>query len=291
MTLFIDLRAIPSGGGVADEAKVWQGSDATQPVNANAFADVVGGRDLLLVMHGFNVGRASGVASLSTWIDNCDLPASYLPVAVLWPGDSAWLPVVDYVYEGVEAIASGKLLAGFLDRFAATASSVSLVSHSLGARVLLEAGRRMKTAPAKVFIMAGAIENNCLAREYADAARRVAGIYTLSSRRDWVLEYAFPPGNLVGEIVMHGHPYDRTALGRAGPDRPLPDGVRVTAWQIPDGWDYGHLDYLSKDPGPQVPPPVTQPAPDTNPPFPEDPQSAGWKSSWSAEAVAALVRS
>lgn len=286
MGLFIDLRAIPHGGVVADEATLWQGDGGDQPLAASKFADVARGRDLLLVMHGFNVNRPHGVQSLSSWVQSCKLPDTYLPVAVLWPGDSAWLPVVDYVYEGVEAIASGKLLAAFLNRYAAGATSLTMVSHSLGARVLLETVQHLQAAPRRVFIMAGAIEKDCFAREYVDASRRIDRIHTFSSRQDWVLKWAFPPGNLVGEIIMHGHPYDRTALGRAGPDLPPPGGVHVTPWQIPDGWDYGHLDYLGRTRGPDLPFPVPAPGPDSDPPGGGPP---GWKPSWSAEAVSTLI--
>ncbi len=289
MTLFIDLRASANGGIVADAATVWENGNL--PVADREFAQRVYGRQVLFVMHGFNVDRASGVLSLSNWVQRCNLPASYLPVGVLWPGDSVYLPVIDYVYEGAEAIASGQLLAAFLNQNATGAIRRCFASHSLGARVLLETVRQLDRAPQQVFIMAGAIENDCFEREYADSAKRIGHIYTLASREDWVLEWAFPAGNLVGEIVMHGHPYDRTALGRNGPALPAPEGVNVTPWQIPDDWDYGHLDYLSHQLGPVVPFPVEQPGPATPEPVgnPDDAQNNAWKASWSAETVATLV--
>lgn len=287
MTLFIDLRASANGGIVADEATVWE--NGSLPVSHDEFAKRVYGRQVLFVMHGFNVDRESGVASLSNWTQRCNLPPSYLPVGVLWPGDSVYAPVVDYVYEGVEAIASGKLLARFLNLNATGATRMCFASHSLGARVLLETARHLDVPPYQVFIMAGAIENDCLEREYADSAKRIGRIYTLASHEDWVLEFAFPAGNLVGEIIMHGHPYDRTALGRSGPVLPAPEGVSVTPWQIPDDWDYGHLDYLSHQLGPIVPFPIEQPGDTTPPPFPAN-RNDGWKASWSAETVATLAR-
>jgi hypothetical protein len=287
MTLFVDLRASANGGIVADTATVWENGNL--PVPNGEFARRVYGRKVLFAMHGFNVDRESGVRSLSNWAARCNVPASWLVIGVLWPGDSVFAPIIDYVYEGVEAIASGKLLADFLNLNAPGMAGLCLASHSLGARVLLEATRRLDKAPDKIFIMAGAIENDCLQREYADAARRVGAICTIASREDAVLEWAFPAGNLVGEIIMNGHPYDRTAIGREGPLQPVPDDLSVTSWQVPDDWDYGHLDYLSHQLGPAVASPVPEPGDTTPPPFPAN-QKDGWKASWSAETVATLVR-
>jgi hypothetical protein len=140
--------------------------------------------------------------------------------------------------------------------------------------------------------MAGAIENDCLVREYADAAAKVAEIYVLASRSDDVLKLAFPAGNLLGQIFMHGDPYDRTALGREGPSRPVPPNVHVEGWQIPDDWEFGHGDYL---PGKKIAEgftlPVAAPGPDTGIPVDEKaPASEGWKAAWSASAVATQVR-
>jgi hypothetical protein len=203
---------------------------------------------------------------------------------VLWPGDSSFLPFVDYVYEGSEAIASGKLLAAYLNRHATLAQSLSFFSHSLGARTVLETIRGLNAKPRRAILMAGAIEDTCLTQEYADASAKIGKICVVASVRDDVLKWAFPPGNLIGEIVMHGHPYDRTALGRSGPFRPLPPNLNVVTEQIPEGWDYGHLDYLAEQ---AMGPPFTVPLPSPNPndPVPvntTDPANVGWKAAWSA---------
>jgi esterase/lipase superfamily enzyme len=265
MTLFINLRATPVGGDVADLPYAMEASPASPnvtPVSSADFAASVAGRDIIVATHGFNVDQQHGIAALSTW--GAALPSSFFFVGVLWPGDSRFLPVIDYVYEGPEATHAGRNLANYLNANATGARSITFTSHSLGARVILEAIRGLDPAraPQKIVLMAGAIENDCLVREYSDSASKVKhGIYVLASRRDAVLEFAFPIGNLFGQIIMHGHPYDRTALGREGPAQPAPAGV--TTWQIPDGWGYGHGDYL---PGNGV---------------------WSWKSQWSAAEVTA----
>ena len=286
MTLFVNLRASANGGIVAGEATAWD--DGTAPLTPAAFAARVEGRDVFFATHGFNVDQQRGINALSLWSQRCRLPDPGLFVGVLWPGDSTLLPFVDYVYEGVEAISSGKVLATYLNENAKQAQSISFVSHSLGARTVLETIRGLNAKPRQVILMAGAIENDCLAKEYADAAAKASKIYVIASRSDEVLKWAFPAGNLVGEIVMHGHPYDRTALGRDGPDRPLPSAMDIGSCQIPDGWQYGHGDYLPQAIiGAAFALPVAVPGPATGLPVdPNDPVNAGWKPAWSAGTVA-----
>ena len=286
MTIFIDLRASGKGGIVADVGQAWE--DGTKLISPGDFAQRVAGRDLLLAAHGFNVDREAGIESLSLWGARCSLPGNGMFIGVLWPGDSRFVPFIDYVYEGSEAIASGKLLATYLNKNAVLSQSLSFFSHSLGARTILEAIRGLAAKPRLAVLMAGAIEDNCLAREYADAAARIAKICVVASAQDDVLKWAFPAGNLVGEIVMHGHPYDRTALGRSGPLRPLPPGLFVCSVQLPPIWNYGHLDYLRKaPPGPLFPLPLTMPSPqDSQPKQVGVPPNPGWKPAWSAAVTA-----
>lgn len=295
MTLFVNLRASANGGIVADEASAWEiegdGADGALLVSPQDFAETVAGRHVLFATHGFNVDKQDGIKTLSMWSVRCKLPDAYLFVGVLWPGDSRFLPIVDYVYEGVEAISSGKLLANYLNQNATRAQSISFVSHSLGARMVLETVSRLTANPRRVMLMAAAIENDCLSNEYANAADKASEIFVLASKADFVLEWAFPGGNLVGEIIMHGHPYDRTALGRSGPARPLPFDINVVSWQIPNDWNYGHLDYLPKDIlGPPFPTPISEPGPTSSVPGPQPPPE-GWKAAWSAGAVSTKTNS
>ena len=150
--------------------------------------------------------------------------------------------------------------------------------------MVLEALRGLNGTARRLILMAAAIENDCLTREYADAAAKASEIYILASRSDLVLDLAFPAGNLVGEIIMHGGPYDRTALGREGPAGPIPADQRGGVWQIPDGWDFGHLDYFPGGPLDRIfAPPVASPV--GNAPVPIDPPPNNWKPSWSAGAM------
>ena len=283
MALFVDLRARGTGGGVAAEASLW---DEGVLLPGERFDSLVRGRDVLLATHGFNVNREYGTRSLSEWAQLLQVPPSVLFVGVLWPGDSGFIPVLDYPFEGSEAIQAGRRLAAFLNTHGASAGSFSFASHSLGARMVLEAIRNLAVKARHLTLMAGAIEDDCLASEYKAAAQNCRQIWTLASRKDRVLELVFPIGNLLAEIIMHGHPYFSTAIGRNGPAGPIPVDQRGGAWQIPDGWDFGHGDYLPSAPGvPFVPPSLIGPLPPAaDAPAPSN-VPAPWKPSWSAAAV------
>ena len=288
MMLFIDLRASASGGICAQDATVWE--DGTSLVSTQEFAARVRGLDLVLATHGFNVGRAAGIRCLSCWAPCLRLPDTSLFAGVLWAGDSKYLPVISYPSEGDQAIASGRLLAAFLNREALAAASISFVSHSLGARTMLEAVRHLRRTARRLILMAGAIEDDCLEREYRDAAANAERICTLASRQDRVLQFAFPLGNPIGQILMHGHPYFETALGREGPEQAIAPRQRGGAWQIPDAWCYGHGDYLPDTPvNGAIEVPVAAPGPQSA--VPCQPRFAQWESAWSASAVSTQVRS
>lgn len=286
--LFIDLRASVSGGICAEEATFWE--DGTVLLAASDFASRVQGKDLVLATHGFNVGRNSGVESLKRWNLRCKLPGSSLFIGILWPGDSQFLPVLDYPIEGNEAIKSGRLLARTLNKLATGAASLSLVSHSLGARTILEATKNLQPKVRCLVLMAGAIENDCLIKEYRKAADNAAQIFVLSSRKDWVLKFAFPIGNPIGEIVMHGHPYFRTAIGLKGPAQPISIDKRGGVCQIPDAWEYGHGNYLPGDSiGAEFVLPVPIPDPATEK-LPREPRNDDDWPAWSAAVVATQLR-
>src|SRR5579863_7031136 len=99
---------------------------------------------------------------------------------MLWPGD-AWLPVVDYPFEGSVAIDCGRKLADFCNRWCTGAQSISFLSHSLGARLVLEAVAHLGRQARAVCLMAGAINRDCLTAEYARAAANAAAISVLAS--------------------------------------------------------------------------------------------------------------
>lgn len=277
MTWFLDLRASSVGGVTSSEVVLRQG--AGRCTDLRGFLEQVQGRDVLLGTHGFNVNRLDGVASLSKWESLLTLGPNAVFIGILWPGDSRWMPVLDYPFEDQEAITSALLLAPFLNRYFNEAASLSFVSHSLGARMVLETIKRIdpNLNVIQAILMAGAINDDCLSQEYKKkVTTRLKDVSVLASLSDRVLEVAFPLGNPLAGIITQGHPYWRGALGRYGPQRPRPDNLD-SAWQIPGAWGYGHGNYLGGDP-PKRLPPITLPGISTDVPASKPGWSAGFVS-------------
>jgi hypothetical protein len=257
--LLLSTRVLPRGGGVSETVSIWD--DSNRPHFLADVAKEIQGRDVLLVTHGFSVYQSEGEANLSGWYTGLTL-ANTAVLGILWPGDSRWIPKVDYVIEGNEAMAAGNLLADFINSNFGGALSISFASHSLGARMVLQTISGLNRSVRTLLLMAGAIDNTCLISEYTKAAGKVQSISVAASRSDDVLKWAFPAGNFLGGIISRGNPYVHEALGREGPACPYPANLHAD-WQIPDDWDYGHGDYLPDEPpiAPVLAPILTFPGP------------------------------
>ena len=244
MTRFVNFRG--SSYGAVCSPYVLEGDPLTDPpamksVLWNAVPILVRGKDVLLAAHGFNVAYASGVHSLGRLEAALQPRSGEAFFGVLWPGD--WiLPAINYPFEDRIASRAGQLLADFCNTWLASARSVSFLSHSLGARVILEAIRLSKRRIRRACITAGAVNANCLAEEYALAAANCDSIITLSSMQDKVLEFAYPAGDLLADVLYPDHPPFESALGRHGPTPPFASFIR--AYEIADSPPYDHGDYL-----------------------------------------------
>jgi hypothetical protein len=249
MTMFLDLRVQSVGGGLAASPNFFGGTslDDYATIRRDEILQAIRGRNVLVATHGFNVDRASAIRCLSDWGDLLNLPEQDAFLGLIWPGDSVWAHGLDYPDEPKIADEAGELLGPFLDVLMANSASVSLASHSLGARVILQTVSNMATRPRKLIIMAGAIDDDCLTNEFSAAVQNVGEISVLASPRDIVLEASFPLGNVLAGIVDQGHPWWRAALGRSGPARPWPAHFRAP-FEIPSNWGYGHHHYLQVDP-------------------------------------------
>ena len=303
VTYFIDVRADSAGGNpVADSSGVVVRTNTQRNPNPNPsqpleseLVRAVQGRDVLLGTHGFHVNRATGIDYLSHWREWLQLGDNGFFVGVLWPGDSRWLPFIDYPFEGDEAIKSGRVLADYLVRKFAGVNSLSFVSHSLGARTMLEAIRNLKQAFKlnTLTTMAGAIDDTCLIDEYQDAAKQMSKIFVLASSRDDVLEWAFPAGNLASGIVSRGDPYWHGALGRYGPyPANQPANLSQTP-NLPESWDFGHHSYINSEGRVEGPPnesgpfalPLTVPPQGTGKPS----KDKNWQQAWAAGFVSTRI--
>jgi hypothetical protein len=282
MTRFLDVRISPVGGNLATSVAINQGTDIGNYAGldqARLLSDVKG-RHVLIATHGFNVNRADGIASLSNWEGQLQLVPPSVFVGLLWPGDSIWLHALSYPEEPRVANDAGQLIAPFIDANFGGAASISFASHSLGARLLLETVSKMKLPVRRATIMAGAIDDNCLNTEFKGAVAKIGEVSVLASNKDKVLSLAFPLGNFVGGILTAGHPWWQAALGHVGPSNPRPGNFQAP-FEIPDGWNFGHGDYLeiSPPPTPVIPRPTDVPPDGT--PIPAG-GAPGWQAAWSA---------
>ena len=252
MTLFVNLRAGPYGA-VCDPYVLEGDGTAVPPTVNSVFWDAlplrVKGRNVLLAAHGFNVSYESGLGSLTRLETALAMQSNEVFLGILWPGD--WvIPAINYPFEDGVASHAGALLGSFCNRWLAGANSISFLSHSLGARVVLEAIKGSSRRVRRACITAGAVNSACLTEEYAAAAANCDEIRTLSSKMDTVLEFAYPPGDFLADLLDPDHPPFEPALGRGGPANPY--GAWVRPSEIPDAPPYNHSDYF---------PPGSPPAP------------------------------
>jgi hypothetical protein len=302
MTWFLNTRSQPSGGDVCP-VKITDGL-LTYPVYP-ALLKLIQGRDLLIATHGFNVHQANGVNHLSEWSTMLDLRGGVF-LGALWPGDSTWLGALEYPFATKAATNAGNSLAAFINANFAGALSVSFASHSLGARVVLQAIRGLAKSftVRRLILMAAAIDDDCLTKEYSDVDQRIDEVVILASDCDEVLKVAFPLGNPLSGIFSKGHPFWHPALGRNGPPAyPSPNNIR-SAWHLPDAWHVDHGDYLPPQAPypagyqplpyalPQVIPSADAPAPAVGTPsayhFGNDWKY--WQSSWTAALTSTKFR-
>jgi Alpha/beta hydrolase of unknown function (DUF900) len=263
MTYFLNFRTRNVGGPVIDP-QLLEGDSTITPLRWSVVAGTqvqthFEGRNILFAAHGFNVSQQQGACSLGLLDKYLTLTPPDVFVGVLWPGDSV-LPIVDYPIEGGVAQDCGGRLAAFCNDACAKAQSLSFVSHSLGARLVLEAVARLNRKAQSVCLTAAAINRDCLVTEYSDAALNSERISILASRQDMVLKVAFTIGDPFADLLHDDHTPFESALGSQGPPVPAAPPVRPP-WQISDADNYGHSSYLPPSTAialPPPPPPATQ---------------------------------
>jgi hypothetical protein len=250
---FLNFRAQPVSGGVVDPYLLRGDGEISPAVSAVSWSDVNGlidGKDVLFAVHGFNVNYADALRTYSILDQQLALGESAVLIGVLWPGDF-WIPAVNYPFEGSDAMDCGRRLAAFCTRYLGGARSLSFMSHSLGARLVLEAVATLASAspPRRARLLrltAGAINRDCLSTEYASSAKNADAIRILASHKDVVLAVAFQIGDPISNVLHDDHQFFEKALGSDGP-APEPVPNPVSPWQIPDSYDFGHGSYLPPD--------------------------------------------
>ncbi len=245
MDWFLDLRAWGRGGPVGT-LKVSDGTKFYQDVNS--LLNDIRGRDVFLMAHGYHVDRKDGIQSLTQWKSKLEIDARPVFIGVLWPGDCVLPIFIDYVWEGSEAEKSGTMLGEFVRDNFGFAASWTFASHSLGARVVLQAIQTLADSDRvrNLILLAAAIEDDTLLHEFNDAAKKVDRMSIVYSFEDHVLQLAYPAGNLIGGLIERGDPNVKAALGRLGPSSPMAN--IVPNLRLPSFWKYGHTDYMTTNP-------------------------------------------
>jgi len=241
-TYFLNFRG---PAGAVCSPYLLKGDGATSPPDVSVVPwsevrDTVSGKNILFFTHGFNVSYQGGAQSLELVCRYLRLSSSYLFIGMLWPGDGG-VPFLDYPWEGGPAMDSGRQLAAFCNQWCTGAQSLSFASHSLGARMVLQGVTGLSRRASLLCLMAGAINRDCLTTQYSSAAVKCDRVAVLASHEDDVLKLAFPPGDAIADQVYHDH----TLQGALGYDGPPPPATSVQSpWQIANGENFGHLDYL-----------------------------------------------
>lgn len=246
MNWFLDLRAWGHGGPVG----TLKLSDGTKfYADASGLLNDIRGRDVFLMAHGYNVNREQGTQSLTQWKSKLESGAQPVFIGVLWPGDCVLPIFIDYVWEGSEAEKSGTMLGEFVRDNFGIAASWTFASHSLGARVVLQAIQTLADSDRvrNLILLAAAIEDDTLLHEFNGAAKKVDRISVVYSFEDHVLQLAYPAGNLIGGLIERDNPNVKAALGRLGPSAPWPGKILPNP-RLPSYWNYGHTDYLTTYP-------------------------------------------
>lgn len=226
------------------------------------------------IVHGFNVPLDHGVKTGGPAAQEYEalgelavrMTGADMVVPVLWPGDGfiAW----SYFTAFTHCKTTGARFADFLLSRAFSPDEVSFVSHSLGARVVLEgvsqAVQRVTPPQALQFglaiMAAAAVDDNVLdTGAYQAGLAALPRVVVLSSMDDTVLDRWFVLGDAIEGALWDDYRDagggDGRALGRFGPT--FVDGSTVrgkTEWyEITDGQDHG--DYLPEAYGDPSPPP------------------------------------
>jgi hypothetical protein len=229
------------------------------------------GKRVCFVLHGFNVPLKSGVQSCGP-AAQCYENLGALPLAmdgadivvpVLWPGDG--FIVWSYFTATIHAKTVGARFAAFLASAAFTGVEVSFISHSLGARVVLEtvcsaldpASPQPRASFQTAILMAPAVDDNALDTPFATATGPggLKRVVVLSSPTDHVLTKWFVLGDFAEQAMWEGYQGDSRALGALGPKfTTSSSAMPLTEWyQVGGGQDHG--DYLPNG-GASAPDPV-----------------------------------
>jgi len=247
----LDFRGADVGGPVVPGRIVQMGGLFTR---LGTESDLRLESKITFLLHGFNCSRQRGRELLLRLAEKLPSVTDGAIVAVLWPGDH-WVRFISYPFEGKDADDSAFELSRYIVRGIKPGTELSFVSHSLGARVVMETVERLIGRDyqiRQICLMAAAIDDYSLSdpEEYRIGVSLAERVAVLASKRDRVLKYAYPVGDLLQAFVFFWKDESGLALGYHGPKpiegHSLPKQVYPV--QIPDERKTDHGDYLPNHP-------------------------------------------
>lgn len=166
----------------------------------------------LVLVHGYRNEAAAAVKAYWTLADRAKAAGIVFDevVGYLWPG--GW-SVFSFHAAVIRANWSGKRFERNLLALAKAGATVDVQTHSLGARVAMEALDRGQARARNVHLTAPAIDNESIEQTeiYEDGVRACSSLYIFHSKNDKVLKRAYRIGDFPE--------FDR-ALGYKGPQHP-----------------------------------------------------------------------
>ena len=189
-----------------------------QVIAQNELLETVRGKNVLILIHGYNnempavldaYGRVEEMMGLSHLL--APDPGGYdIVLGYAWPGGWSALSFP------VAVIRANKVAKRFRDTVQGlqlAAATIDVQTHSLGARIALEALDSDKITLRNLYLLAAAIDDETIEKgeDYYNGAQRCSHAYVLHSENDPVLK----TGYRIGDIPD----FDR-ALGWKGPQRP-----------------------------------------------------------------------
>lgn len=197
---------------------------ADTPVGEAALLDRVAGQRVLLLVHGYN-NTEDDVSLAYARIEDAvarHLRGQYdLVMGYTWPGGGIHL---SYPIARARANTTGPRLAPWLVKLARRAAALDVMSHSLGARVVLKALGSAPRSPARplrhLYLLASAVDNESIEKgeEFYDATRRAQRVLVVHSKADRTLAFWFRLGDAI--LPWQWFDFLDVALGSSGPENP-----------------------------------------------------------------------
>lgn len=180
--------------------------------------ETVRGKRILVLVHGYRNDKEDVAGAYTSVVEMMGLskllapePNGYdLVLGYMWPG--GWARI-SFPIAVVRANRSAKRFHSLLQALSAAATDLDVQTHSLGARVALEAIERGEAGVRNLYLLASAIDNESVEveEEYYEPAQECSRVYVMHSANDSVLKIAYRIGDL---------PDHDKALGAEGPQRP-----------------------------------------------------------------------